>query len=58
MHPAYLSFTEQTKGSLENGKLADLAVLDRDYLNCSEEEIRKIKVSMTMVDGKIVFERK
>lgn len=56
-NPAYLGFDEAKKGSLEPGKLADLAVLDRDYLSCPEAEIRRIEVEMTVLDGKIVFER-
>jgi predicted amidohydrolase YtcJ len=54
---AYASFSEQGTGSLEPGKLADLAVLDRDYLTCPEEEIRNITVLLTMVGGQTVFER-
>ena len=54
---AYLSFDEKNRGSLEVGKLADLAVLDRDYLTCSEVEIRDIKVEKTIVGGRTVFER-
>lgn len=54
---AYVSFSEKDTGSLEPGKLADLAVLDRDYLECPEEEIRNITVLMTMVGGQTVFER-
>ncbi len=55
---AYLSFDENKTGSLEKGKLADLAVLDRDYLGCAEEEIRRIKVLRTMVGGRFMLERK
>lgn len=55
---AYMTFDESKLGSLEPGKLADLAILDRDYFNCPEEEIRQIKVLRTMVGGKTVFERK
>lgn len=57
LNGAYLSFDEDKIGSLENGKYADLAVLDRDYLTCPEEEIRRIKVLMTIVAGKVVHER-
>ncbi len=55
---AYLDFNEAKIGSLEPGKLADLAVLDRDVLTCPEPEIRRVKVLLTMVGGKVVFERK
>ena len=54
---AWMSFSERAVGSLEAGKLADLAVLDRDYLGCPEEDIRKIKVLLTMVGGKVVLEQ-
>jgi len=56
--PAYLNFNENSVGSIEPGKLADLVVLDRDYLTCPEEEIRQIKVLRTILDGKTVYERK
>ena len=52
---AYESFSEQKIGSLKPGKLADLAVLGRDYLTCPEEEIRGIHVLPTMVNGKMVY---
>jgi predicted amidohydrolase YtcJ len=55
---SYIDFNEKKIGSLEIGKLADVAVLDRDYLTCPEEEIRQIKVLMTMVDGKVLHERR
>jgi predicted amidohydrolase YtcJ len=51
---AYLSFDENVIGSIEVGKVADLAVLSDDYLNISAEKIRDIKVLMTLVGGKIV----
>ncbi|MBI3694236.1 MAG: amidohydrolase [Acidobacteria bacterium] len=55
--PAWLQFAEDVKGSIEPGKLADLIVLDRDFLNCPEEEVRQIEPVMTIVDGKVVFRR-
>lgn len=50
---AYLQFSEKTKGSLEPGKLADIVVIDRDYLTCPEDEIKKIDPVMVVLDGKI-----
>jgi len=55
---AYLQFAEQERGSIEAGKLADLVVIDRDFLTCPEEEIRAIEPEMTILDGKIVFQRR
>ena len=39
------------------GKLADLVVVDRDILAPEEKEIGQAQVVLTMVDGKVVFER-
>jgi len=47
---------ENTLGSLEAGKLADLVVLDQDVLTVPIEELPKVVPLMTMVGGKIVFE--
>jgi predicted amidohydrolase YtcJ len=43
-------------GSIEVGKLADLAVIDRDYLTIPVEDVHNIVNLMTVMDGKIVFE--
>jgi predicted amidohydrolase YtcJ len=53
---AYASFEEKVKGSLETGKLADLIVINKDYLTCPVDDIRTIQVKMTMLGGKVVFE--
>jgi predicted amidohydrolase YtcJ len=42
-------------GSIEVGKLADLAVLDRDYLNTPDEQVSDIKALLTVMDGKVRF---
>jgi predicted amidohydrolase YtcJ len=54
---AYAGFEEETKGSIEPGKLADLIVIDRDILTVPEEQIKDTRVEMTVVDGKIVYTR-
>ena len=53
---AYLTFDEGKKGSLEPGKLADLAVLSADPLAVEEIAIRDITALMTMVGGNVVHE--
>ena len=55
---AYLHHEEKEKGSLEVGKLGDLIVIDRDVLGCSQDEIKDTKVLLTVVGGKVVYERK
>ena len=55
---AYLTFEEQTKGSIESGKLADLVVLPEDILTCPEKRIEQMQVAMTMVGGKVVYRRR
>jgi predicted amidohydrolase YtcJ len=56
MGNAYLDFAEKSKGSLEPGKLADLVVLSGDIMTCPDSEIPKLKVLMTFVDGRLVFQ--
>jgi len=53
---AYLTFDEGKKGSLEPGKLADLAVVTADPLTVDDNGLRDISAAMTMVGGKIVHE--
>lgn len=54
---AYASFEEEIKGSIEPGKFADLAVLDRDILSIPADEIKDMQVEMTLVGGEIIFQR-
>jgi len=53
---AYLVFQEDNLGSIQPGKLADLVVLDRDYLTVPADQIKEIKPLMTMVGGRIVYD--
>jgi hypothetical protein len=53
---AFLVFQENNLGSIQPGKLADLVVLDRDYLTIPEDQIKDIKPVMTMVGGRIVYD--
>jgi predicted amidohydrolase YtcJ len=55
---AYLTFDENKKGSLEPGKLADLAVLSADPLTVEEASIADTTSLMTMAGGRIVHETK
>ena len=54
---AKAAFEENTKGSLEVGKLADFIVIDKDIMNIPESEIFKIKVLKTFVSGKEVLNK-
>ncbi|MDF1790930.1 MAG: amidohydrolase [Thalassobaculaceae bacterium] len=54
---AYSGREEHLKGSLEIGKLADVAVLDRDYFSIPTEEIREVQVDMTVIGGRIIHQR-
>ncbi|NNM72578.1 amidohydrolase [Enterovirga sp. DB1703] len=53
---ARYSFSEHRTGSIEPGKLADLAVLSADILGVSDEELKEIRVVRTIVGGRTVFE--
>ena len=52
---AWFSFDEKKRGSLEAGKLADLAVLSKDYMTIPVGDVHTIESVLTMVGGKVVF---
>jgi len=52
---AYCSCEEEIKGSIEEGKLADLTILSEDPLTIPLNRIKKVSVEMTIVDGQIIF---
>jgi predicted amidohydrolase YtcJ len=54
---AYLHREEKYKGSLEVGKLADFIVIDRDPLTCPVDQLRDVRVVLTVVGGRIVYQR-
>jgi hypothetical protein len=49
-------FRENDLGSIAPGKLADLVVLDRDYLTIPADQIREIKPQITIVGGKVFYD--
>lgn len=53
---AYTMRWEDRIGSIEPGKRADVAVLDRDILSCAKDEIRDTTVELTIQDGDVVYE--
>jgi predicted amidohydrolase YtcJ len=53
---AYLFFRENDLGSIQSGRLADLVVIDRDYLSVPPDQIKDIKPVMTIVGGRVVFD--
>lgn len=56
-HSAYASLEENIKGSIEPGKLADIVVLEKNPLTVDKEELKNIEVFMTIVGGRIVFQK-
>jgi predicted amidohydrolase YtcJ len=53
---ALLNHAEKERGSIESGKLADLVVIDRDFLTCPEEQIKDIQAVLTIVEGRAVYD--
>jgi predicted amidohydrolase YtcJ len=47
---------ENELGSIEEGKFADLVVLDRDYFSVSDADMRRTRPVLTVVDGEIVYD--
>ena len=55
---AYAEFQENVKGTITLGKLADLVLLSRDIFKIDPKEIESVKVVITMVDGRVVYEER
>ena len=56
-YAAYASYSEETNGTIEPGKHADLVVLEKDLYEIDPNEIKTTKVDMTFVAGNCVFKR-
>ena len=56
INAAYASFEEGVKGSLAQGKLADMVVLSDDLTESPREGIKDIRVEMTIIGGEVVWE--
>jgi predicted amidohydrolase YtcJ len=53
---AYAEFQEKEKGTITPGKRADVVILSRDIFKIDPTEIEKVKVVMTIMDGRVVYE--
>ena len=58
VYAAYQYGEEKEKGTIEEGKRADLVILDRNPLEISPEELDKVRILETIKDGKTVFQKK
>lgn len=54
---AFGAFQEKQLGSIEPGKFADFTILTQDIMEIAEDEVLKTEVAMTIVGGKIVYEK-
>jgi len=57
LNGAWLMMQEEETGSLAPGKLADLAVLSHDFTAVSDDELRDLRVDLTIIDGEVVYRR-
>ncbi len=55
---AFAAFEEKEKGTLAAGKLADIVVLSDDLFSIAAEKIKDVRVVMTVVGGKVVYEQR
>lgn len=57
IHGAYALFLEKEKGSLHEGKDADIVILDRDITQMDPRQLKDVRVDMTIKNGQVVFNR-
>ena len=55
LHSVYLAFEEDLKGTLREGKLGDVVVLEADPYEVSPQEIRDIPLGVTVVGSEVVY---
>jgi predicted amidohydrolase YtcJ len=55
---AYGAFEENIKGSIAPGKLADFTIFSKDIMTVSDDQILAAEVSMTIVGGKLLYDKK
>lgn len=55
---AYAEFAEKEKGMIAPGKLADVVILSRDIFNIDPKDIENVMVMMTILDGRVIYERR
>ena len=55
---ARFSFDEANRGSIEVGKVGDFVVLDDHLLTCPDQRLRSIRADMTIIGGRIAYERR
>lgn len=58
VNSAYINFDEPIKGTLETGKLADMVVMGDDLLTIDPNRIKDARIDMTIVGGKVLYERR
>jgi predicted amidohydrolase YtcJ len=56
INAAYASFEEEVKGSITQGRLADIVMLSDDPTKSPPEQIKDIQVVMTIIGGEVVWE--
>ena len=54
--PAYSSFEEDTKGTLEKGKFADFIIISNDIFNSPPKELLNTTVTKTIVNGRVIYD--
>ena len=57
LNPAYSTFDENFRGTIEIGKIADFTIISEDITIINPEKIREVNVKMVIIDGKIVYSK-